>query len=102
MPYNWHKQLEWIGYLSCILLVYFVNRVHACTCDPTVGKNLCDSTTSCIYNPNDGKHYCACAAGYKADGAANTDTTKHWRMSWPGQEYRVFVKPGLRCWTSKT
>lgn len=36
------------------------------------------------------------SAGYKAD-AANDDITTHYRSHFDGQEFRVFVKPGVVC-----
>lgn len=35
-------------------------------------------------------------AGYKA-AAASGDTNTHYRTAFVGQEYRVFVKPGVAC-----
>ncbi len=38
----------------------------------------------------------ACRAGYRADGLLATDS-KQFRLNFPGQEYRVFVAPGIDC-----
>jgi hypothetical protein len=56
--------------------------------------NFCDITTSCINTPKN--DYCACRAGYRADGLLPTDP-KQFRLAFPGQEYRVFVAPGVVC-----
>ena len=63
------------------------------TCNPS--SNLCTITTSCINTPS-GNDYCACRAGYRADGLAPTDP-KQFRLAFLGQEYRVFVAPGVSC-----
>jgi cysteine-rich repeat protein len=65
------------------------------TCNPTVGLNHCDITTSCI-TTSPGRHHCACRAGFKAN-ALNTQIGLHYRLPFPGQEYRVFVAPGVPC-----
>ncbi|EWC44841.1 hypothetical protein DRE_00900 [Drechslerella stenobrocha 248] len=65
-------------------------------CDPHPPNNKCDITTSCIQTGQSGGHYCACRAGYKAD-ALDDDISVHHRASFSGQEYRVFVKPGIKC-----
>jgi hypothetical protein len=63
-------------------------------CDPRPGYNKCDITTSCTPTPYG--TMCLTRPGYKADGATNTDTTKHWRLNWnvAGHEHRVAVDPG--------
>lgn len=40
---------------------------------------------------------CLTRPGYKADGIANDDLTKQWRLEWPvgGHEHRVAVAPGV-------
>lgn len=60
-------------------------------CDPLPPNNLCDITTSCINTPS-GKPQCACRAGFKAE-----DEQTSYRLAFPGQEYRVFVPPGVAC-----
>jgi hypothetical protein len=64
------------------------------TCVPSPGQNLCHITTSCAPTPYG--TMCLTRPGYKADGAADNDTTVQWRLNWPapGQEHRVAVKPG--------
>ncbi|KAK3373681.1 hypothetical protein B0T24DRAFT_720316 [Lasiosphaeria ovina] len=44
----------------------------AATCDPNPVYNKCTITTSCTFYPANGKDYCACRAGYRADGLAPT------------------------------
>ncbi|CAZ85539.1 unnamed protein product [Tuber melanosporum] len=65
-------------------------------CDPIPPNNRCDITTSCIRTEPNGQYHCACRAGYQAD-APVTDSTTQWRTKFIGQEYRVFVKPGVVC-----
>ncbi|KAH8769460.1 hypothetical protein F5882DRAFT_508283 [Hyaloscypha sp. PMI_1271] len=65
------------------------------TCNPNPFFNKCTITTSCINTPS-GNDYCACRAGYRADGLAPTNP-KQFRLAFPGQEYRVFVAPGVSC-----
>jgi cysteine-rich repeat protein len=65
------------------------------TCDPTPGRNKCKTSTSCIVTPS-GRNYCACRAGYRADGLAANDS-KQFRLNFQGQAYRVFVTPGIEC-----
>lgn len=65
------------------------------TCNPSPPLNFCDITTSCITTPTN-NDYCACRAGYRADGLNPTDS-KQFRLAFPGQEYRVFVAPGVSC-----
>jgi cysteine-rich repeat protein len=65
------------------------------TCNPNPPFNLCTITTSCINTPS-GNDYCACRAGYRADGLDPTDP-KQFRLPFSGQEYRVFVAPGIDC-----
>jgi hypothetical protein len=65
-------------------------------------SNRCDQTTAptCIFpNPNvqRPRAACACRAGYKADGVADNDRTKQWRLPVEGQEHRVWVAEGVRC-----
>lgn len=68
-----------------------------CTsCNPIPGLNKCDVTTSCINTLPSGKHHCACRAGFKAN-ALDSQIALHYRLSFPGQEYRVFVAPGVAC-----
>ncbi|KAI9803068.1 MAG: hypothetical protein M1833_001138 [Piccolia ochrophora] len=68
----------------------------------------CHITTSCIPvagastqqgAPTDGvaATYCACRAGFRATGPAADNATAQYRLPWPGQEYRVFVAPGVEC-----
>jgi len=66
------------------------------TCNPTSGLNKCDISTSCITTFPSGKHYCACRAGFKAN-APDSQIAIHYRLNFPGQEYRVFVAPGVEC-----
>ncbi len=69
-------------------------------CIPTPGGNRkkCTDDTSCTFITGTGKHYCACAGGFKgdADDLARTGT-ESWRLPWQGQEYRVFVAPRVKC-----
>lgn len=71
-------------------------------CKPYPGENLCDITTSCTYvwghtGPSPAPLYCACRHGYRADGVSPSDSSAQWRLDWPSQEGRVFVRPGLTC-----
>ncbi|KAL2269308.1 hypothetical protein VTJ83DRAFT_1492 [Remersonia thermophila] len=66
------------------------------TCDPNPFHNKCDITTSCITTMPNGRHYCACRAGYRANDIAPTDS-RQFRLPFIGQEYRVFVAPGVVC-----
>jgi hypothetical protein len=59
------------------------------------GLDKCDITTSCSETPG-GKTFCACRPGYRADGLLPTDQ-RQCRLKFPGQEYRVFVAPGIEC-----
>ena len=65
-------------------------------CNPNPFNNKCTVSTSCIVTYPSGKDYCACRAGYRADGLAPTDA-KQFRLNFPGQLYRVFVAPGVEC-----
>jgi len=65
-------------------------------CNPISGLNRCDITTSCIWTLPDRRNYCACRAGYRADGLDPTDQ-RQFRLEFPGQTYRVFVAPGVVC-----
>lgn len=72
------------------------------TCKPFPGENLCDITTSCTYiwghtASTPAPLYCACRHGYRADGVPAGDSSSQWRLDWPSQEGRVFVRPGLTC-----
>lgn len=64
-------------------------------CNPNPFYNKCTITTSCISTPST-KDYCACRAGYRASGLDPTDK-RQFRLAFPGQEYRVFVAPGIDC-----
>lgn len=64
-------------------------------CNPNPFYNKCHITTSCITTPSTAD-YCACRAGYRADGLSATDP-KQFRLNFPGQGYRVFVAPGVSC-----
>ncbi|KAJ9661099.1 hypothetical protein H2201_006649 [Coniosporium apollinis] len=72
------------------------------TCSPFPEENKCHPTTSCVYNwghqgPN-GPYYCACRHGYKANPReVGADPSAQWRLQWPSQEGRVFVRPGIKC-----
>jgi cysteine-rich repeat protein len=66
------------------------------TCDPNPFNNKCTITTSCISFLNTDRDYCACRAGYRANGLSPTDS-RQFRLAFPGQEYRVFVAPGIDC-----
>ncbi|KAK5989722.1 Extracellular metalloprotease [Cladobotryum mycophilum] len=73
-----------------------------CSAGCNVHSNNCDKTTAptCIFpDPRVSKPRgaCACRPGFKATGAADTDTTKHWRLAIPGQEHRVWVAEGVPC-----
>ncbi|RPA91484.1 hypothetical protein L873DRAFT_1838653 [Choiromyces venosus 120613-1] len=65
-------------------------------CDPLPPNNHCDITTSCIRTEPTGQYHCACRAGYKAAGS-DTDGSLQYRTNFGGQEYRVFVRPGVVC-----
>ncbi|PWW80265.1 hypothetical protein C7212DRAFT_361220 [Tuber magnatum] len=65
-------------------------------CNPNPNYNRCDITTSCIVTKPDGQLHCACRAGYKA-AASDSDQSTHYRTLFAGQEYRVFVRPGVAC-----
>lgn len=65
------------------------------TCNPNPFFNKCHITASCIGTPS-GSDYCACRAGYRADGLT-ADDPKQFRLKFEGQEYRVFVEPGVSC-----
>ena len=72
------------------------------TCKPFPGENLCDITTSCTYvwghgGASPAPLYCACRHGYRADNVPAGDSNAQWRLDWPSQEGRVFVRPGLTC-----
>ena len=71
---------------------------HCATCNPNPFFNKCTITTSCISTVGDPakRNYCACRAGYRASGLSPTDT-RQFRLEMPGQEYRVFVAPGVDC-----
>jgi len=66
------------------------------TCNPIPGLNHCDITTSCITTEPSGHTQCACRAGYRAN-ALGSQVALQWRIPFPGQEYRVFVAPGVPC-----
>lgn len=66
------------------------------TCDPNPFNNRCTITTSCINYLDTGRDYCACRAGYRANDLAANDP-RQFRLAFPGQEYRVFVAPGIEC-----
>ncbi|KAL2144765.1 hypothetical protein VTI28DRAFT_8611 [Corynascus sepedonium] len=68
---------------------------HCETCNPNPFFNKCTITTSCIVAPHK-QNYCACRAGYRANGLLPTDQ-RQFRLKFPGQEYRVFVAPGIEC-----
>ncbi|KAH7113930.1 hypothetical protein B0J13DRAFT_533708 [Dactylonectria estremocensis] len=68
------------------------NSVCNSTCNPSPGSNQCHMTASCIAVASSLNHYCACAPGYRAD-----DASVQFRLNWPGQEGRVFVRPGVAC-----
>jgi hypothetical protein len=65
------------------------------TCNPNPFFNKCTITTSCIVAPGN-RHYCACRAGYRANNLLPTDQ-RQFRLKFEGQEYRVFVAPGIEC-----
>ncbi len=77
--------------------------ISCLTCNPLPEFNKCHSTTSCIYiwghqGSTPGPNYCACRAGYKADPRkVGADPSAQWRLPWPSQEGRVFVRPGVEC-----
>lgn len=56
------------------------------------GQVSCDPTTACTLTPFG--YMCLARGGFKADNVADDDTAVHWRMKWPGQEFRVAVAPG--------
>lgn len=65
-------------------------------CNPNPSFNKCTTSTSCIVTQPSCKNYCACRAGYRADGLAPTDPKQFW-LEFLGQLYKVFVAPGLEC-----
>ena len=72
-----------------------------CPAACNVFRNRCDPTTAptCIYpDPRvvNARAACACRPGYKA-AAADSDTTKHWRLPVAGQEHRTWVAEGVPC-----
>ena len=73
-----------------------VHNSTCTTCDPNPFNNKCTITTSCISFLNTGRDYCACRAGYRANGLEPTSPLQ-FRLEFPGQEYRVFVAPGVDC-----
>jgi len=81
---------------TCDATCHIVPVPQVCqTCDPNPFNNKCTITTSCIVTPTN-RDFCACRAGYRADGLLATDP-KQFRLNFPGQEYRVFVAPGVEC-----
>jgi hypothetical protein len=76
-------------------------------CEPTPGSpanTRCDITTSCVLASTKGgagslePYFCACRSGYRADVDDGSITKPaEWRLHWPGQENRVFVRPGIVC-----
>lgn len=69
-------------------------------CQPLPEVNKCDITTSCVFvNVQlSNTYYCACRAGYRANPfEVGNDPAAQWRLPWPGQEGRVFVRPGVKC-----
>ncbi|KAK3367932.1 hypothetical protein B0H63DRAFT_529636 [Podospora didyma] len=68
---------------------------HCSACNPDPFFNKCTITTSCITTPSTSTYY-ACRTGYRANGLSVTDPRK-FRLEFPGQEYRVFVAPGIDC-----
>ncbi|KAK4183461.1 hypothetical protein QBC35DRAFT_443328 [Podospora australis] len=66
------------------------------TCNPNPFYNKCAITTSCFNTLPGNKHYCACRAGYRANNLSPADP-RQFRLAMLGQEYRVFVAPGVEC-----
>lgn len=70
--------------------------------NPDAPGATCDITTSCSTpdptNPIGAPaSYCACRSGYKADNAADGDTTTQWRLPAPADSTRVYVQQGVSC-----
>lgn len=65
-------------------------------CHAESGLNKCDVTTGCSNTPYG--TMCSCRPGYRA-AAPGDSIDQHWRLQWsiPGQEHRVYVKPGVVC-----
>ncbi|KAF1999867.1 hypothetical protein P154DRAFT_381308, partial [Amniculicola lignicola CBS 123094] len=63
----------------------------------------CDLTTACVETNTQNStggigYFCACRSGYKSDvNDSDRYLPAQWRLLWPGQESRVFVKPGVKC-----
>ncbi|KAF2265203.1 hypothetical protein CC78DRAFT_411524, partial [Lojkania enalia] len=66
-------------------------------------RSKCHSSAACVKtnilgSTGEYQHFCACRAGYKAEVSHDDPgTLSQWRLLWPGQESRVFVKPGIDC-----
>ncbi|KAK4647078.1 uncharacterized protein QC761_122320 [Podospora bellae-mahoneyi] len=86
-------------YSSCTADCKRKSKPSTCaTCNPNPFFNRCTITTSCISTPFGlEKNYCACRAGYRASGLAATDPRQFRLPGFVGQEYRVFVAPGVEC-----
>ena len=71
--------------------------------NPFAPDSSCDITTSCTMPDPTAvgaeipASYCACRGGYKADGVADGDTTKQWRLPAPEGDSRVWVAEGVSC-----
>ncbi len=71
--------------------------------DPFAPDKFCDITANCLTpSPNAvgaaiPASYCGCRAGFKADGVADNDVTKQWRLPAPEGHFRVYVAPGVSC-----
>ncbi|KAI9773232.1 MAG: hypothetical protein M1839_002194 [Geoglossum umbratile] len=80
-----------------------VRELYGCLCPIGCNPNgnTCSIPTAqtCVYpslkvsNP---RAACACRAGYKAN-AANSDTSKHWRLPADEGNFRVWVAQGVPC-----
>jgi hypothetical protein len=98
---QWHASLRRLLILfSACVVVSDPTTICPAACDPHY--NSCHATTapSCVY-PDPSVSYpraaCACRPGYKANGASNTDSSKHWRLPIKGQDHRVWVAEGIAC-----
>ncbi len=74
-------------------------------CNPLA--NRCSATAvTCVYpslevlradSASIPRGACACRAGYKADGVADDDSTKQWRLPADEGNFRVWVAEGVEC-----
>jgi len=67
-------------------------------CNPSPPQNFCHETTACSSTPYG--FMCLARAGFKANDVTDDDANTHWRLDWPGQEFRVAVAPGKKADTT--